>query len=223
VAGNPARPIDTTNRGKYFFEVTDAATGTVQYSRGFSSIYGEWETTAEARDVNRTFSESLRFPLPDRPVRIVVKKRDARNVFREIWSTKIDPADKFVVHGAEGDAGPIIKLHESGDPARKLDLLILGDGYTARERTKFERDARRLTATLLATSPFKERQNEINVWGLSPAAAQSGISRHRSASIAAPPSAPRTTPSIPSATCSPSRTRRSAIWRRTHPTKSSRS
>ena len=48
------------------------------YSRGFSSIYGEWETTAEARDVNRTFSESLRFPLPDRPVRIVVKKRDAR-------------------------------------------------------------------------------------------------------------------------------------------------
>jgi hypothetical protein len=175
--GNPARPIDTTNRGKYFFEVTDAATGTVRYSRGFSSIYGEWETTAEAKDVNRTFSESLRFPLPDRPVRVVVRKRDARNVFREIWSTKIDPADKFVVRGAEGDAGPLIKLHESGDPARKLDLLILGDGYTARERTKFERDARRLTATLLATSPFKERQSEINVWGLSPAAAESGISR----------------------------------------------
>ena len=39
-AGNPARPIDTTNRGKYFFEVADAATGTLQYSRGFSSIYG---------------------------------------------------------------------------------------------------------------------------------------------------------------------------------------
>jgi len=175
--GNPARPIDTTNRGKYFFEVTDAASGTVRYSRGFSSIYGEWETTAEAKDVNRTFSESLRFPLPDRPVRVVVRKRDARNVFREIWSTKIDPADKFVVRGAEGDAGPLIKLHESGDPARKLDLLILGDGYTARERTKFVRDARRLTATLLATSPFKERQSEINVWGLSPAAAESGISR----------------------------------------------
>ena len=48
--GNPARPIDTTNRGKYFFEVVDAATGTVLYSRGFSSIYGEWETTAEAQD-----------------------------------------------------------------------------------------------------------------------------------------------------------------------------
>ncbi len=43
--GNPARPLDATNRGKYFFEVVDAASGTVLYSRGFSSIYGEWETT----------------------------------------------------------------------------------------------------------------------------------------------------------------------------------
>src|SRR6185369_7823311 len=48
-AGNPSKPIDTTNRGKYFFEVIDAASGRTLYSRGFSSIYGEWETTAEAR------------------------------------------------------------------------------------------------------------------------------------------------------------------------------
>jgi len=27
------------------------------YSRGFASVYGEWETTAEAKDMNRTFSE----------------------------------------------------------------------------------------------------------------------------------------------------------------------
>ena len=62
--GNPARPIDTTNRGKYFFEVTDARDRHGAYSRGFSSIYGEWETTGEAKDANRTFSESLRFPAP---------------------------------------------------------------------------------------------------------------------------------------------------------------
>jgi hypothetical protein len=176
--GNPARPIDDTNRGKYFFEVVDAVSGAVVFSRGFSSIYGEWETTGEAKDMDRTFSESLRLPAPDKPVRIIVKKRDAKNAFRDVWTLKVDPADKFVTRGAESpDAGPLIKLHESGDPATKLDLLILGDGYTARERSKFERDARRLVTALLATSPFKERQRDINVWGLSPAAAQSGVSR----------------------------------------------
>jgi hypothetical protein len=175
--GNLSRPLDGTNRGKYFFEVADAASGQAIYSRGFSSIYGEWETTGESKTVNRTFSESLRFPAPDRPVRIAVSKRDAKNVFRRIWTFTVNPADKFVVRHAEGEAGPLIKLHESGDPSKKLDLLILGDGYTARERAKFEKDARRLVTTLFATSPFKERQNDINVWGLVPAAAQSGVTR----------------------------------------------
>ena len=175
-AGNPARPIDDTNRGKYFFEVIDAQSGRIVYSRGFSSIYGEWETTAEAKTSNRTFSESLRFPRVDGPATIVVKKRDARNVFREIWRTAIDPADKFV-DPSTVDAGPLMALHRAGDPARKLDLLILGDGYTAAERDKFERDAKRLTATLFATAPFKARAADINVWGLCPPAAQSGVSR----------------------------------------------
>ena len=67
--GNPSRPIDDTNRGKYFFEVIDQATSKVLYSRGFSSIYGEWETTGEAGKLDRTFEESLRFPAPAAPVR----------------------------------------------------------------------------------------------------------------------------------------------------------
>jgi hypothetical protein len=176
--GNPARPIDTTDRGKYLFEVIDAASGQTVYSRGFSSIYGEWETTAEARTVNRTFSESLRFPAPGKKARIRVKKRDAANRFQDLWAFDLDPADKFIVRGAAPPAaGPLLKIHEAGDPATKLDLLILGDGYTAAERGKFARDARRLAAVLFATSPFKERQGDINVWGLAPASAVSGVSR----------------------------------------------
>jgi hypothetical protein len=174
---NRARPLDTTNRGKYLFEVADAASGQTLYSRGFSSIYGEWETTAEAQTMNRTFSESFRFPAVDKPARLTLKKRDARNVFRDVWTLALDPADKFVQKGLRTPAGPLMDLHVSGDPAEKLDLLILGDGYTAAERPKFERDARRLADVLFATSPFKERARDINVWGLAPAAPESGVSR----------------------------------------------
>lgn len=176
--GNPSRPIDRMSLGKYFFEVADQATGRLLYSRGFASVYGEWETTAEAKTLRRSFSESFRFPLVDKPARITLKKRDAANVFRDVWSLTIDPADKFVQRGASpAPAGPLINLHVAGDPSTKLDLLILGDGYTAAERGKFERDARRLMGVLLATSPFKERQRDINIWGLVPASAQSGVSR----------------------------------------------
>ena len=177
-AGNPRRPIDTTDSGKYFFEVIDKASGKPVYSRGFSSIYGEWETTGEAQTINRTYSESLRFPAVDAPARVVLRKRDAANVFREVWSLEIDPADKFIAKGqARADAGALLKLHERGDPTAKLDLLILGDGYTGAQRGKFERDAQRLLKVLFATSPFKERENDINVWGLVPPAPEAGISR----------------------------------------------
>src|SRR4029453_4279660 len=104
-------------------------------------------------------------------------KRDPRNAFIEAWSFSIDPNDKFIERGAAVAAGARLKFHQSGEPATKLDLLVLCDGYTSSQRGKFERDARRLIATLLETSPFKERRGDINVWGLCPASQQSGISR----------------------------------------------
>ena len=63
--GDSARGIDDTNLGKYRFDVIDRSTRRVVFSRGFASIFGEWETTGEAASMHRTFSESLRFPMPD--------------------------------------------------------------------------------------------------------------------------------------------------------------
>ena len=175
-SGNPDKPIDRTNLGKYFFEVKDQQ-GRVVYSRGFASIYGEWETTDEATKMNRTFHESLRFPAPAAAVRIVIRKRDARNEFQDVWTTEVDPSSPFVDRASPPAPGGLIAIEKNGDPAHKVDVLLLGDGYTAAERAKFERDARRLTAVLFATSPFRERRRDFNVWGLVPAAAESGVSR----------------------------------------------
>ena len=175
--GNPRRALDDSNLGKYFFEVVDRRTNRVLYSRGFASIFGEWETTDEAKERFRTFSESLRFPAPAGPVQVNLKKRDARNAFKEIWSTTVDPKDMFVDSAKPPSAGPLLTLQKNGPPSEKVDFLILGDGYTAAERGKFEKDARRLMEMLFAVSPFKERRSDFNVWGLCPVAEESGISR----------------------------------------------
>lgn len=175
--GNPARPVDDTNLGKYLFEVVDRQTNRVVYSRGFASIYGEWETTGEANEMWRTFHESLRFPAPAAPVQVVLKKRDAKNAFREIWSVLVDPKNQFVDTSTPASPGPLLEIERNGPSAQKVDFLILGDGYTAAERGKFEKDAKRLVDILFSTSPFKERRRDFNVWGLCPPAAESGVSR----------------------------------------------
>jgi hypothetical protein len=175
--GHPAKGLDDSNLGKYYFEVVDRATNKVLYSRGFCSIFGEWELTDEAKNQARTFSESLRFPEPSGPVQINVKKRDAQNAFKEIWSTTLDPKDRFIDRALPPSPGKLIALQQSGDPTDKVDFLILGDGYTRAELPKFEKDARRLMEQLFATSPYKEHRKDFNVWGLCPEARESGIAR----------------------------------------------
>ena len=175
-AGDMAKTLDDTNLGNYFFEVRDQASGRLLYSRGFSSVYGEWITTEEAKNVSRTFSESLRFPAPEAPVKIVLKRRD-EGQFHEIWTTRIDPKDKFIDTSRPPSPGPLLTIQNSGEPSTKVDLLIMGDGYTAAERAKFETDARHFTEILFTRSPFREHRSDFNVWGLCPPAEESGISR----------------------------------------------
>src|SRR5687768_161042 len=175
--GDPRQSIDTSNLGKYLFEIRDAKTKELLYSRGFASIYGEWETTDEAKTIKRTFQESLRFPAPAAPVSIVLKKRDAKNNFQDIWTTTIDPADMFIDRSKRVAPAPVITIQKTGEPEAKVDFLIMGDGYTAAEAKKFEADARRLTEVLFSTSPFKEHRKDFNVWAMSPPAAESGVSR----------------------------------------------
>jgi hypothetical protein len=174
--GNPHKAIDESRLGDYLFEVREQSSGKLLYSRGFNSVFGEWKTTEEARHRNRTFSESLRFPTPDAIVEVSLKERDESG-FREVWKTVVDPRDKFVDRGRPSSPGPLMELQKMGDPAGKVDLLVLGDGYTAAERTKFEKDARRFIEALFATPPFREHRTDFNVWGLCPAAEQSGVSR----------------------------------------------
>ncbi|MEM6512031.1 MAG: M64 family metallopeptidase [Pseudomonadota bacterium] len=174
--GNLERPVDATLRGKYLFEIV-GGDGEIAWSRSFSSIYGEWETTAEARQIQRSFHESVRFPAQDKPFTLVIKKRDARNDFQPVWRLPVDPADVLVHHESAPYVDEVVAIRQSGKPGSKVDLLLLGDGYTAGETEAFIERARELTAALFATSPFKERAEDFNVWALAPVSRQSGISR----------------------------------------------
>ena len=71
----------------------------------------------------------------------------------------------------------VIAIHSSGDPATKVDILLLGDGYMAAEHDAFVGKATELTDALFATWPFSERRDDFNVWALAPAARESGVSR----------------------------------------------
>lgn len=176
--GSRTQLVDPTNLGKYRFEIRDTRGGTLLYSRGFASIYGEWETTGEQKTAHRTFQESLRFPWPRNPVTVTLAKRRPDNSFASIWTTEIDPASRFVVNApVKQHAGRIWNVFINGPAATKVDLLVIGEGYTAAEMSKFHADVNRLLPALFAEEPFKSRKGDFNVRALDLPSAESGINR----------------------------------------------
>ncbi len=172
-------PLDKTedmlNLGKYNVSVRDAATGKLLYSRGFASIYGEWETTAEAKERTRELHESVRFPFPKAPVRITIGKRNSDNEFQPAWTETVD------VDAAQPVSNPVHdgvwSVVNNGPPPDKVDVLLLGDGYTKAEMSKWRRDAKRAAEALFQVSPFRERRRDFNVWVIDTPSEESGIAR----------------------------------------------
>jgi hypothetical protein len=105
----------------------------------------------------------------------VVLKRRTKGLFREVWTTTVDPHDPTI--DRTPPTGRVWAVEQNGEPTDKVDLLLLGDGYTAGEMEKWHRDAKRLAELLFASSPFKERRKDFNVWAVDAPSEESGISR----------------------------------------------
>jgi hypothetical protein len=175
--GSKTQLLDTLNFGEYIFRVYDRATSGLIFSRGYSTIFNEWQTTDEAgRGVYKTFSETLRFPFPRGAVQVTIGRRDRHMAFRELFSVVIDPADPTMVN-REVRPKPFtsLPLLNNGEPAVKVDIVILGDGYARADQEKLRRDAQRYADVLLGTEPFRSRKSDFNVWLVQVVSEESGI------------------------------------------------
>ncbi len=164
-AGSRSKLIDDFFFGKYFFKIFDQEKDILIYSGGYSSLFGEWQTTMEAKTTDRTFSETLIMPLPKKPVRLEILSRDTLNEFQVRFVYSIDPEDYFIVKDKRYSF-PNFSVLESGKSSEKLDLVFLPEGYTASELDKFKEDCEKFSDFLLNYEPFKTYKDNINFWGI---------------------------------------------------------
>ena len=83
-------------------------------------------------------------------------------------SREVNPAD--LTHTDVVDV-----IQENGPAAEKVDIVILGDGYTKAEMGKFKNDAKRLSAVLMAQEPFKSKSKDINIRAIETPSEVSGV------------------------------------------------
>jgi hypothetical protein len=69
----------------------------------------------------------------------------------------------------------VIPIQVTGDPAKRFNLVVLGDGYTADEQGKFRENVDKHLNVLWTIEPFKSYRGYINVYAVSIVSAESGV------------------------------------------------
>ena len=172
-SGSKTNLIDTFNYGEYRMEV-QTPQGEVIYAKGFNTLFQEWRTTAEAYTTPQAFNSSYTIPYPKEKVTLKVYERvKATGKYEEMFSIGIDPADKLISQEVT-NSFKVSSLMLSGDPATKVDLCFIAEGYTAEEMEKFRADARRFTDYLFTMAPYNKHKEDFNIWLVESVSEESG-------------------------------------------------
>ena len=63
-SGSKTNLIDNLEFGNYIVKVYEGGTNKLLFSKGYQNLYGEWQTTDEAKVITKTFDESVIVPFP---------------------------------------------------------------------------------------------------------------------------------------------------------------
>lgn len=137
------------------------AEGKVIYKTSFSSLFQEWITTPEAKDITQSFEFTLLVPMPREKATAELVLRDNTGKESRLKHT-INPDDVLIRDRSKTEALPHRYLHRGGDSKEAIDVVILAEGYTADEMALFIADAQIATDEILSYEPFKSHKEKFN-------------------------------------------------------------
>lgn len=171
--GSKINLVDTFFYGKYYFKVFDRNSDSLLYSRGYSSLFGEWQTTDEAKNTWKSFSESVVFPYPKKSVVVKFYSRNKKGKLIEKFVYEVDPDNYFIKPKMKSEF-PVYDAYLSGDPSKCVDIVILPDGYTKAEMGQFIKDCDNFTESLFSFAPYINNKDKFNIRGVLASSEDSG-------------------------------------------------
>ena len=172
-AGSQVNLIDTFFYGQNYVKVTDPSTGTLMYSRGYSTLFGEWQTTDEAKKLSRALTETIVVPLPKMEAAIQIYSRNSKGELEERFTYRYDPANYFISTDRRMDY-PAFDVFISGSPQKKVDIVILPEGYDESELGVFIKDCDIFADILFSFEPYSGNKDKFNIRGVLAASSGSG-------------------------------------------------
>ncbi|NVO09445.1 MAG: peptidase [Bacteroidales bacterium] len=172
-SGSPNSLIDPFNYGSYRVEVKDKETKKLIYTRGFCTLFQEWQTTDEAKVNAKAFEQVTRIPYPKKQVNVEFKARQKDGVFTSLYNFDIDPASIFISR-EDVVKYPVEQIVNNGKTEQMLDITFIAEGYTQAQMKSFKEDVKRMYDYIITQEPFIRYKDKVNVWAVESPSEQSG-------------------------------------------------
>ncbi len=166
--------IDTTGFGNQFFKIIDQASNKEIYSRGFCTLFNEWQTTEEAKTIRKAMPESVVFPFPKKPVRLEIYARNRKGKLEKKWTQNIDPQSYFIRKFIP--RYETMEIAYSGNPSKRVDIVLIPEGYTSNEKEKFTAACQNFAKEFFSYSPYREHSGHFNIRAVWAPSQESGVS-----------------------------------------------
>ena len=162
--GSKNQLTDDLKYGNHFLEVRTETEGELIYSRGFCTLFDEWQTTPEAKTTDVCYPESVMMPFPKEKVVVSISTRTKNGGFEKKFEYMVDPQSYFI--NKERERLPVFDVVHSGDPANKVDIVLLPEGYTDKQKDLFIVDCKNFAAHFFDYSPYSENKDKFNLRGV---------------------------------------------------------
>jgi hypothetical protein len=179
-AGNPNRLIDPIDQGRYRVRVSDPVTGSLLFSRGYDSYFAEYQTTGPAKaGIKRVFSESVLIPFPKDTILVTIERRQRDQTLTTVFQDTVAPDSYHIIAETPGCGQKVIQTVAGGEPGDHVDIVLIGEGYTLEDSTKFSDDLKKFSEIFFAWEPYKSLQEKFNFTGIFAVSLDRGVDEPR--------------------------------------------
>ena len=173
-SGSKTNLVDTLEFGNYIVKVFESETDNLLFSKGYQNLYGEWQTTDEAKQVTKTFDESVVVPFPRVKIDIALYYKTWEGKLKEGMRFCVSPENYFIRDYDNLNLPVYDAWIGNEDITKAVDVVILPEGYTQAEMDKFIKDCDFFVESLFSYAPYDRYRESFNVRGVLAPSAESG-------------------------------------------------
>ena len=173
-SGSKTNLVDTLEFGNYIVKVFESETDNLLFSKGYQNLYGEWQTTDEAKQVTKTFDESVVVPFPRVKIDIALYYKTWEGELKEGMRFCVSPENYFIRDYDNLNLPVYDAWIGNEDITKAVDVVILPEGYTQAEMDKFIKDCDFFVESLFSYAPYDRYRESFNVRGVLAPSAESG-------------------------------------------------